>query len=359
MMLGLGTNWDDCIIAVPSMQDISFTPEDEKEHKQFYEQMTAYKKKVGKENFIKNNIWYDKIDNQFFSAAQFIYPNKAIWGKDHHFYSDLENSERFVNILYNKIIPQNKNLKSLGVAHCEQDFFYANNKNIDFEKYQGKSVLIVGGGPSVNNVKWENLDYDYVWSCNKFFKNKKVVDKNVDLVSLATDLPAEEYPMLRKLMDDTELKTTFLLEWGDPKVFPTKSMYELANDYIDKMFFFHTRYASFIGVGARMVLMSIFLGAKDIYFVGLDGFPPRKDYSDLNFITHSFEKNKSLPGWLKKYGYNIQRRHMVIFWEYVLSLQKKYKFNIYNLGENSPDNIYGIISKIVCPLDQEVKNKIS
>lgn len=359
MELETGTEWDDCILFSPVGQDFLPSPEERQQDKGRDEQVEAYRKKIGNEHFINNNIWYDTRDKIVFSAAQFIYPNKLIWGKDHHFYCSSKDSEGYAKFLYNRIIPQNEKLKSFEFKNHNHEFFYADNKAIDFEKYKDKSVLIVGGGPSVNNIKWENLDYDYVWSCNKFFKNKKVLEKNVDLVSLATDLPTNEYPKIRKLMESTDLKVTFLLEWGDPNVFPTKNMYELVNDYTDRMFFYHTRYASFIGVGARMLLMSIFLGAKDIYFVGLDGYPPRSDYANPDFITHSFEKNKRLPGWLIKHGYDIQRRHLIIFWEYVMTLQKKYGFNIYNLGENSPNNVYSNASKIVCPLNEEIKSKIS
>jgi len=360
--LKLGTVWNDCILVAPAGEDIEFYPfsvEERAQHEDFCKEAQIYKNKIGIQNFINNNIWYDRKDNCLFSSVQFMYPYKTIWGKDHHFYSDRDHSENIVQYLYNKIIPQNENLKALQIKNIDHDFFYADNEAIDFKKYKDKSVLIIGGGPSVNNVKWENIDYDYIWSCNKFFKNEKVLDQNIDLVSLATDLPAKEYSELRKLMKTTDLKTTFLLEWGDSNVFPTKNMYELANDYTDRMFFYHTRYASFIGVGARMLLMSIFLGAKDIYFVGLDGYPPRNDYTNPDFIAHSFEKNKRLPGWLTKYGYNIQKRHLTIFWEYITSLQKKYGFNIYNLGENSPNNVYSNTSKIVCPLSEEIKNKIS
>ena len=31
------------------------------------------------------------------------------------------------------------------------------------EKYKDKNILIIGAGPTTNLVKWENIDYDYLF----------------------------------------------------------------------------------------------------------------------------------------------------------------------------------------------------
>ena len=42
-----------------------------------------------------------------------------------------------------------------------------NNTFVD--KFQDKKILVMGSGPSVNELNWENLDYDGIVTCNNFF----------------------------------------------------------------------------------------------------------------------------------------------------------------------------------------------
>ena len=51
---------------------------------------------------------------------------------------------------------------------------------MNFDKYTDKSILIIGGGTSTLDVKWENLDYDYVWTCNDFYLEPRVLSQNID-----------------------------------------------------------------------------------------------------------------------------------------------------------------------------------
>ena len=53
---------------------------------------------------------------------------------------------------------------------------------MDFSKYIDKNILIIGGGTSTLDVKWENLDYDYIWSCNDFYISERLENKKIDLV---------------------------------------------------------------------------------------------------------------------------------------------------------------------------------
>ena len=41
----------------------------------------------------------------------------------------------------------------------------------EFGDYKGKTLMLVGGGPSANN-DWEKNEYDYLWSINHFFRNE-------------------------------------------------------------------------------------------------------------------------------------------------------------------------------------------
>jgi len=61
---------------------------------------------------------------------------------------------------------------------------YLIDENFNYDKYSGSSLLIVGGGPSTNEVKWENIKTDYIWSCNDFYLNERTLNAKFDLVAL-------------------------------------------------------------------------------------------------------------------------------------------------------------------------------
>ena len=42
------------------------------------------------------------------------------------------------------------------------------NQINEFEKFKNSKILIIGGGPSTNEVEWNNLEYDYIFSLNSF-----------------------------------------------------------------------------------------------------------------------------------------------------------------------------------------------
>ena len=110
----------------------------------------------------------------------------------------------------------------------------------------------------------------------------------------------------------------------------------------DNTSFYKTRYASKLGIGARFIVYSILLGVKKIYFVGMDGLC--LDLAD----EHSFEKNKAFPTWGLSYEkvYHLIKRQFIVYWEYILELQKIYDFEIINLSEKYTDvSTFGKITK--------------
>ena len=64
---------------------------------------------------------------------------------------------------------------------------------MNFEKkYVNRDILIIGGGTSTLDRKWENIISSemFIWTCNDFYKNSRVVNQDIDLYQLAytTDL---------------------------------------------------------------------------------------------------------------------------------------------------------------------------
>ena len=70
---------------------------------------------------------------------------------------------------------------------------------MDVSKYKNKKILIVGGGQSTLDTKWENLDYDYLWTCNDFYKEERVLSQDIDLYALAFTTKLRDFPLIKKL----------------------------------------------------------------------------------------------------------------------------------------------------------------
>ena len=80
------------------------------------------------------------------------------------------------------------------------------SEHFDTKIYKDKSILILGGGPSTNEVKWENLEYDYIWSCTNFFMNERITSQNIDLGTLGNLQNFSDKRLLNYLDNNNNLK---------------------------------------------------------------------------------------------------------------------------------------------------------
>ena len=160
----------------------------------------------------------------------------------------------------------------------------------------------------------------------------------------------DDNPALHAYLADHDTKVAFEIERGGP-VGSWHSVNAFVRNYGERCGFFHPRYQSALGLGSRMILLAIFLGAKEIAFVGLDGMTAKGP-------LHSFEPGKPNPQWYGRFGPGLQRRQYVIFWEYVLSLQASYGFRLFNLGEGSRVNLSRSISKRYFPLTGAMQREL-
>jgi hypothetical protein len=191
-----------------------------------------------------------------------------------------------------------------------EDVFCTRNTFLD--SFQGKKILIVGGGPSTREFDFSNHNYDSIWSCNHFFLNDTLDKTKVDLISIAGELDIED----SKFLDYTQRYNPIVCleihhKWQGYKF----------NNYENYMVF-HSNFYGKLGICVRQIIMAAFCGAPEIGFVGLDG-PKYIKKGD-----HAFEKDKNLlPS-----GYNNEMyfNQYKIFWQYI---QKKFPDTVFkNLG---------------------------
>ena len=294
-----------------------------------------------------HGVWFDTIAGICFSAAQL---KGGPSGKD---YSFLAEAEQFAGSVWGTRYVE-------GAAGCNEifrtypvtfDSEHAYGHPPAFHAVKGRRVLLVLGGPTTKRVNWEAVETDHLWSCNKFYLNPRVEREDLDLLALAPDVPLGDNPGLhRYLANHPDTRLAFELERGGP-VGSWRPVNQFVARYPERCGFFHTRYQSALGLGARLILLAIFLGAAEVAFVGLDGMTP-------DGPLHSFEPYKTNPLWYGRFGPALQRRQYVLFWEYVLSLRARREFRLLNLGEIGSVNLSRTISARHFPLPRAVQQRL-
>jgi len=192
----------------------------------------------------------------------------------------------------------------------DKEIVYSNLPH--FADYKDSTVLLIGGGPSTNELDLDATDRDFTWSCNHFYRNEKLKNVKVDLAMMMGEpnLRSEEF---------TEYRDKF-----EPFIGFESHDRWVNYDFDDykKYFCMHTRFYSRLGIGVRMIVFACALGCKHIKFVGLDGYEP------IYRGDHAFEPGKkTLPSAFSEKQYKDQYR---FFWSYVKGLYPDVKFE--NLG---------------------------
>ena len=285
-------------------------------HKSLLSYISIYKDAIGE------NIWFDRETKSLFSSAQTLsIPN---CGQNHNFISsraDFTNdaypvSSGWMLKHYQTLRESFSNLPEIATT----EFKYGNCDSIK-KIHKQDSVFIIGGGPSTNYIDFSKYKNIPKWTMNSFFLNKDIESvENIQLVTFLDNVDIGNKSLHKILQLKQPLIVQEISDLGARRIQNIKSLH-------DNMTYMHTRYRSRLGVGARLIVLAILLGIKNIYISGMDGYDIKS--SD----THSFESNKSIPNWLKNAGPWLQKQQLVVFWDYILNtLSKSYSFKIHDLS---------------------------
>lgn len=225
---------------------------------------------------------------------------------------------------------------------------YLIDENFNYKKYSGSSVLIVGGGPSTNEVKWENIKADFVWTCNDFYLNEKTLSTKFDLVALGNLVNFNNEALLEYLTINTECNILFELEYLYNQTLTENQSF--LERFKGRYYFGRNdkEYASLVGPPARLMMLAANVGVSEIYYVGVDGFDP-----DMK-NRHAFTKEPGLREGAVKNKYQMYYEGITGF---LVRIAQDFKdITFYNLGEMSQShNIPSFVSKNINPLPDHIK----
>jgi hypothetical protein len=207
---------------------------------------------------------------------------------------------------------------------CDGNYIY---ENLDeFKKFKNSKILVVAGGPTASERDWDIDEYDYVFSCNHFYKFEKLKNKKVDLFFVGNEVNTNDQDFLDYCNKYQSLIGVEDLEYRPDHV------KNLVKNFPDKTFLCLSRFQGKIGVAPKLIILAVCLGAKQVDFVGVDGTPP--NYKQGKIALHSFEKNKIFAC---NYSDDLLLSHYKILKDFLYNdIGKNVIFN--NLGKNHEYN---------------------
>ena len=209
------------------------------------------------------------------------------------------------------------------------------------DKFKDKNILILGAGTSTLDTKWENLDYDYIWSCNDFYISKRLKNIKIDLITIGYNTDITNRNFQKRLIKDNPL---ILIE---PHHYREKVNSQELKDFNSKfdVYWVDIPLNSIAGAASRLVKLALMCHAKNVYFAGVDGF--NKSFTN----KHAFTEHIGLKD-------TDTRREYSIYYEGFIKCFKQYLQDDYsklqNLGEGYDYNNGSEISKKYFPLKKEI-----
>tara|TARA_Y100000361_G_C11148226_1_gene339415 strand:- start:1027 stop:1815 length:789 start_codon:yes stop_codon:yes gene_type:complete len=168
---------------------------------------------------------------------------------------------------------------------CDEEYIYQDLQ--EFEKFKDSKILVVCGGPSAKEYDWDFNDYDYVFSCNHFYKMDKLKEEEIAVYFLGNEVNINEEDFTNYF---NKHKQTLIAveELSQGEQIRLKN---LVNAYSDRVFTCSSRWqAKLTGMGAKVIIFALCLEPREVHYVGLDGIT--EEFSTDGLVPHSFEKSK-------------------------------------------------------------------
>ena len=154
--------------------------------------------------------------------------------------------------------------------------FFSSDKIIEnlYDSIQNKNILLIGAGPDIKDIKFENIEYDEIFTVNNFFLNHKILSLNPKFILLNNEIKGNN-------------KFRVFLNKENPYIFKfyhddQQSFKKHLNDK-DKYVYYNPRFNG-CSIMNRALCVISFFNPNKIYFCGFD----------LEDTGHAFEGQKRL-----------------------------------------------------------------
>jgi hypothetical protein len=225
------------------------------------------------------------------------------------------------------------------------------SEDVFVNKFTNKKILVMGSGPSVNCINWENIQVDGIVTTSFFYLNNKIRNLSNIIHITLTDLVDLENPNLIEFIENNNTCTIAF----EPKYHPfyESVKYKQFNDtYKDRIIYYNTLYGKKEGVAGRLCYFIMQFSPSELYYIGIDG-----KSSDPNKDPYNAFRTE-LKGDADGYSQNEFMESHLYFADILYKTSLLTNTTLYNLGEGLDFNCSTSYSKQYFPLNQEIKQQI-
>jgi hypothetical protein len=220
-------------------------------------------------------------------------------------------------------------------------------------KFTNKKVLVMGSGPSVNNVNWENLDYDCIVTTTFFYLNDKIRNlKNITHITLSEIIDFNHPNLIKFLENNPECTLALEPKPGRP-FYNTDTWKNFKNQYRERIITYNTQVDRKEGAAGRLTFFVIAFNPEILYYVGIDGKSSNPSLDPINAFRTGLKGDTD--GYPQSDFIDSHINMAKVLHEY----SKLNKTQLYNLGEGLPYNCSTPYSKKYFPLPDKIKQIIS
>lgn len=227
------------------------------------------------------------------------------------------------------------------------------------EKIEGKKILVMGSGPSVDSRNWEALDFDYIATVSFWFNREDLIGRSDIIFTAYSNLIDLSNSRLQKYLDTHQTIVGFEEKPGafisSNKFKNFKNKY--SSRYINFLTTHHTS-APYVGLGGRLVFFILNFNPHTLYYVGVDGISPDPNSDPSNAFRKGYRPEVVPGGKGSKSQSDIRKSHLDMA-KIIHKESVSRGVNLYNLGEGLPFNMSGEYSKAHYPLTQDIINLIT
>lgn len=225
-------------------------------------------------------------------------------------------------------------------------------EDVFVKKFYGKSILVMGSGPSVNLVNWKNLKVDGIVTTSFFYLNNEVTNlSNIIHVTLTDLVDLTNSNLLNFL--NTNIDCTIAFEPKEHPFYKSDEYVNFNKIYQNRIVYYNTNQGKKEGVAGRLCYFIMNFSPNELYYVGIDGKSnnPENDPSNA-FRTH-------LKGDADGYDQKEFVESHIYFANNLYAQSLRIGTKLYNLGEQFEFNCSSTFSKQYFPLSKETKNLIN
>jgi hypothetical protein len=233
---------------------------------------------------------------------------------------------------------------------------YSSNLSQEYlrDKIEGKKILVMGSGPSVDSRNWAALDFDYIATVSFWYNREDLLKRSDVLFTAYSALVNFSDTNLLNYLDTHE--TIVGIEDYKPVYTSTLHFNQFKNRYKNKYVGFQVNNripAKYMGIAGRLLFFIINFNPSTIYYVGIDGVSENPKDDPSNSFRMGLRSNtaKGVVG-IDDVA-EIRRSHLNMAQNIHEECSSR-NISLYNLGEGLPFNMSGEYSKIHYPLNQEI-----